>query len=85
MSTQQTLILSTLEKYESLNQIITQRKHVSPTRPTVTIYAYKHKCVEGDLILYLSTKIKVVDFTPMLMTSAQTFDQIYSTSHKFLL
>lgn len=56
VSTQQALILNTLEKYESLNQIVTQRKHVSLTRPTVTIYAYKHKCVEGDLTSYLCTK-----------------------------
>lgn len=56
VSTQQALILNTLEKYESLNQIVTQRKHVSLTRPTVTIYAYKHKYVEGDLTSYLCTK-----------------------------
>lgn len=56
VSTQQALILNTLEKYESLNQIVTQRKHVSLTRPTVTIYTYKHKYVGGDLTSYLCTK-----------------------------
>ena len=72
VSTQQALSLSTLDKYESLNQIITQRKHVSLTRPTVTIYAYKHKYVEGDLTSYLCSKIKVIGFTPMPMSSAST-------------